>query len=122
VNSIGDWVDLCATDEIADPGSHGFSIDIEDGESLALFVVHRNGGFFAYVKRCPHTGAPLEWTPHQFLDLDNSFIQCAMHGALFRPEDGYCLRGPCVGRSLQALELAVSDSRIRVRVATDALV
>ena len=82
---------------------------------LRLFVVRKDGILAAYRNRCPHTGAPLEWLPDQFLDLDNSFIQCAIHGALFRPEDGYCLRGPCVGQSLEPLALEVVDGRIRLR-------
>jgi nitrite reductase/ring-hydroxylating ferredoxin subunit len=32
-------------------------------------------------------------------------IQCALHGALFRIEDGYCLYGPCQGASLHPLPL-----------------
>ena len=83
---------------------------------LRLFVVRKDGILAAYRNCCPHTGAPLEWLPDQFLDLDNSFIQCAIHGALFRPEDGYCLRGPCVGQSLEPLALEVVDGRIRVCV------
>jgi nitrite reductase/ring-hydroxylating ferredoxin subunit len=81
---------------------------------VRLFVVRKEGVLAAYRNRCPHTGAPLEWLPDQFLDLENSFIECALHGALFRPEDGYCLRGPCVGASLESLELEVVDGRVQV--------
>ena len=84
------------------------------GPPLRLFVVRKDEILAAYRNHCPHTGAPLEWLPDQFLDLDNNFIQCAIHGALFRPEDGYCLRGPCVGQSLEPLTLEVVDGRIRV--------
>ncbi len=110
----GRFIELCALTDISDPGTRGFDLDVGSDRPLRLFVVHKNGEFHAYVNRCPHTGAPLEWTPHQFLDVDNSFIQCAMHGALFRPEDGFCLRGPCVGSSLEPLTLATDEGRIRV--------
>ena len=116
MSSPGEWAQLCDAADIPDPGSRGFSIDLADREPLSLFVVHRAGRFTAFVNQCPHTGAPLEWTPHQFLDYDNSFIQCSIHGALFRSEDGYCLRGPCAGRSLQALALEVRDGKIRIRL------
>jgi nitrite reductase/ring-hydroxylating ferredoxin subunit len=106
--------DLCAMSELSDPGSRGFELDCGSEQAFRLFVVHKDGVLAAYRNSCPHTGAPLEWLPDQFLDLDNSFIQCAIHGALFRPEDGYCLRGPCVGASLENLELAVVDGRIQV--------
>lgn len=109
-------VDLCELREIADPGSRGFVLERRGGdEAYRLFVVHKAGQVTAFRNRCPHTGAPLEWQPDRFLDLDDAFIQCAIHGALFRPEDGYCLRGPCAGQSLESLPVAVSsDGRVRV--------
>lgn len=103
---------LCALDELSEPGSRGFEIDAGDAMPLKLFVVRKDGVLAAYRNSCPHTGAPLEWLPDQFLDMDNSFIQCAIHGALFRPEDGYCLRGPCVGKSLQRLPVEVVDGQV----------
>lgn len=108
--------DLCALEDIREPGSRGFELDCNGKEAVRLFVVRKDGLLAAYRNRCPHTGAPLEWLPDQFLDMDDSFIQCAIHGALFRPEDGYCLRGPCVGASLESLELEVLDGRLRVRL------
>ena len=95
---------LCRTDEIADPGSRGFSLQLA-GESLELLVVKREGRAYAYRNRCPHTGVNLEWRPDQFLDPSEVYIQCATHGALFRIEDGFCQRGPCAGQSLQPLAL-----------------
>lgn len=109
---------LCAVDDIDDPGTRGFEIALEGQQVLRLFVVRKSGTLAAYRNNCPHTGAPLEWLPHQFFDLEQSFIQCAIHGALFRPEDGYCVRGPCVGRSLEPLELEVRDGRLYLAAAT----
>ena len=108
------WHTLCDAADIADPGSRGFTLDTGEALPFRLFVVHKRGALNAYVNSCPHTGAPLEWMPDQFLDFDNSFIQCAIHGALFRPEDGYCLRGPCVGSSLQSLALRVQKGKVMV--------
>jgi nitrite reductase/ring-hydroxylating ferredoxin subunit len=44
--------------------------------------------------------------------MTESFIQCATHGAIFRIEDGYCLRGPCAGESLQKLHLKVEQNNV----------
>lgn len=112
--------DLCALNELSDPGSRGFEIDRGQDQPLRLFVVRKDGALSAFLNSCPHTGAPLEWQPDQFLDMEGSFIECAIHGALFRPEDGYCLRGPCVGDSLQRLELTVVDGRVRVALTDSA--
>lgn len=105
---------LCPLDAIGNPGTRGFALELGLSQPVRLFVVRKDDVLAAYLNRCPHTGAPLEWLPDQFLDLDNSFIQCAMHGALFRPEDGYCLRGPCAGQSLQTLALDVVDGHLVV--------
>jgi len=67
---------------------------------------------YAYRNRCPHTGAPLDWQPDQFLDLEQMFIQCAFHGALFRIADGYCVRGPCAGQSLEAVSVRIDDGLV----------
>lgn len=110
----GGVVDLCALDAIPDPGSRGFDLELGGDRPQRVFVVRHRGRLAAYRNRCPHTGAPLEWLPDTFLDPENSFIQCAIHGALFRPEDGYCLRGPCSGQSLTALDVSVCDARVCV--------
>lgn len=109
-------LDLCAVADVPTPGSRGFEFDNDGAEPLRLFVVRQGDVVAAYRNRCPHTGAPLEWQPDQFLDSDNSYIQCAIHGALFRPEDGYCVRGPCAGGWLERLDLMVVDGRVRVSV------
>lgn len=112
-------LDLCALADIPVPGCRGFAFDDGGAVPLRLFVVRHGDVVAAYRNRCPHTGAPLEWQPDQFLDIDNLYIQCAIHGALFRPADGYCVRGPCAGASLERLELGVVDGRVGVRVPVD---
>jgi nitrite reductase/ring-hydroxylating ferredoxin subunit len=102
---------LCDYKELQDPGSRGFRLPLPDGE-LDLVLVKHEGQLFAYHNRCPHTGVNLEWRADQFLDLTERYIQCATHGALFRPRDGLCLRGPCVGQSLQPLRLEVIEQKI----------
>jgi nitrite reductase/ring-hydroxylating ferredoxin subunit len=82
------------------------------GGGHGIFLVRKGDRVFGYRNRCPHTGAPLEWQPDQFLDFDGSFIQCALHGALFRIHDGYCLRGPCAGHGLEPVEVRVEEGRV----------
>jgi nitrite reductase/ring-hydroxylating ferredoxin subunit len=50
--------------------------------------------------------------PDQFLDIDGGFIQCSVHGALFQIENGFCVRGPCAGQSLQPVALEISDGQV----------
>lgn len=84
--------------DIADPGSLGFSADGLEG-----FIVRRGDAVRAYRDSCPHTGAPLAWSPDGFLDVDGELIQCALHGALFLIDTGECVHGPCVGACLQPI-------------------
>ncbi len=112
---MGSWIDAGRLEMIEEPGARGF--ELPGTEGVPFFIVRKQGRVHAYRNRCPHTGAPLEWQPHQFLDMDNGFIQCAMHGALFRVATGLCVRGPCVNQSLQPLPVEVEDGRVRVDIA-----
>jgi len=102
---------LCKTTDIEDPGSKSFEVRIKH-KTRSIFVVHKNGEFFAYYNQCPHTGATLDWQQDQFLDLDKALIQCATHDALFIIESGECIAGPCAGDSLKALPLSIEDNEV----------
>ncbi|MCK5662700.1 MAG: Rieske 2Fe-2S domain-containing protein [Thiotrichaceae bacterium] len=102
---------ICQQSEIEDPGSRGFNIEF-NGQSISGFVVQKDGQFFAYRNSCPHTGAPLDWVEHQFLDLDEALIQCAVHDARFNIEKGLCLSGPCAGDALQELTIIKQDNQL----------
>ncbi len=106
---------LCKTTDIEDPGSKSFELKIKR-KTRSIFVVHKNGEFFAYLNQCPHTGASLEWQKDQFLDLDKELIQCANHDALLVIDSGECIAGPCAGESLQALPLSIKDDEIHLQI------
>lgn len=108
-------VPLCKTDEIPDPGSKAFELK-QQRKILSLFVVHKDGNFTAYINSCPHTGVNLEWQEDRFLDMDNMFIQCSTHDALFEIDTGLCVAGPCVGDSLETVELTIEDGQISAQL------
>ena len=90
-----------------------FGVEIHlDEMPKQYFLIYRDKTVYSFLNRCPHTGVNLDWVPHQFLDSNNEFIQCATHGALFNIADGNCLRGPCVGDQLQIIENTVSKGNI----------
>lgn len=80
-----------------------------EGEVAPCFAVQWEGRQYAYRNSCPHTGAPLNWQPNNFLNFEGDLIQCALHGALFRIEDGVCLHGPCLGRQLERVALPQNE-------------
>lgn len=98
---------LCSLDALPDPGSRGF---VHQGQ--ALFAVRQGQQVFVYENRCPHRGIPLEWVPDQFLDSTERLIQCATHGALFLPDTGECVAGPCAGTSLTPRRCYISDGQV----------
>lgn len=104
---------ICRFDELEDPGARGCQLDLFD-ETQRLFVVKKDGVVYAYINSCPHTGAPLNWQGDQFLSYDSRYIQCSLHGAMFRIEDGACLAGPCPGTCLQPVPVKVENGLIIV--------
>lgn len=102
---------LARLNEVGEPGSKGFSLTLQ-GASLDGLVVQKDGQVFAYLNSCPHTGAPLDWMPDQFLDLDGAYIQCAVHGALFEIDSGLCVHGPCTEQHLQSLPVVVENGAV----------
>lgn len=101
---------LCQHDELAELQSRGFSLDLDADSRLELFLLKHQGQVSAYLNHCPHLGIPLNWQPDQFMSREGEHVQCATHGALFRPEDGLCIAGPCRGESLTALNIEQDDS------------
>lgn len=103
---------LCHANEIAEGQARGFLV----GEGVMrrdVILVRRDGVLRAYVNACPHQGTPLETFPDRFLDQDGLLV-CSTHGARFRVEDGFCVSGPCAGKSLQRLAWTVENGDVVV--------
>ena len=102
---------LCALADIVDPGAKGFLF--RSGEMLFLgFVVRRGDLVAGFIDRCPHTGLPLAPLPDRYLTRDADLVICGSHGALFRIDDGFCVSGPCAGRSLWPWKIKVEDGAV----------
>ena len=104
--------DICAFDELPENGAKGCSLETGSG-ILDFFIVRKNSGLHGYINRCPHTGVNLEWQPDRFLNPEGNLIQCSTHGAQFRIEDGFCVNGPCAGRSLSPVKLLQKNGRVK---------
>jgi len=99
---------LCPANALLEGASKGFAA--QPGAAYAdIVVVRTREGIYAYRNCCPHTGAPMEWEPDQFLDYTGVLIQCGIHGAQFRIDDGYCIAGPCARQSLQRIAVIEKD-------------
>ncbi len=105
---------LCRLDDIPDGGARGFPGPA--GSFIGLFAVRRGERVFVYVNACPHIGTSLNLLPDRFLSADAALIVCVTHGAEFRIEDGYCLRGPCSGDRLEAVPARIENGAVLVPV------
>ena len=102
---------LGAVEDIPDGDSAGFVIDGPAGRRFFM-AIRQGNDIFVYVNSCPHVGAPLDLRPGQFLNVEKTHIICANHGALFEIENGCCVAGPCVGKSLTATPIAIQQGNI----------
>jgi nitrite reductase/ring-hydroxylating ferredoxin subunit len=102
---------LCRVEELPEGGVRGFRFG-SGSDVFAMLVVRKDGAFYAYENACPHLGTPLDFLPDKFLDGAREHLLCATHGAVFRIEDGYCLSGPCAGKSLRSVPVAIDAGEI----------
>jgi len=106
---------LCRCEDIVEGAARGFVIGAGlDRRDIVL--VRMRGVLLAYLNSCPHQSTPLETFPDTFLNEDGTLFVCSTHGARFRVEDGYCVSGPCVGKSLASIPYEVRDGMISVQV------
>jgi len=78
------------------------------------FLINHGGNFFAYVNRCRHMTTPLDFIRDEFLSEDRRYLMCYTHGALYEPDTGFCVAGPCKGESLFPLPLRVDQGEVLV--------
>lgn len=102
---------LCAEADLPEGEGRGFVFGSSTGRE-AVFVIRWHGQLHGYRNSCPHVGTPIDWPENRFFDSENEFLMCGTHGAVFRPEDGFCVEGPCQGRSLQRISLRVAEGAI----------
>jgi nitrite reductase/ring-hydroxylating ferredoxin subunit len=100
-------------DEMSNPGCREFQIG-EGDWPLYGFVVRQGDNVYAYQNVCAHVGHPLNWMPDAFLSKDRTSIICSSHGATFEIDTGLCFAGPCIGKSLRTVDVAVRDGTVFV--------
>lgn len=101
---------LCHLSDIPVGNARGFDLGAH-----RYIVVRRDHGISVFRNECPHLGIPLEWLPDQFMDPDDELLQCSTHGALFLPDTGECISGPCVGQFLISVPFSCEENRIVLR-------
>jgi nitrite reductase/ring-hydroxylating ferredoxin subunit len=111
---------ICRVDDLGATAARGFAMGTGDWP-LRGFVVRINDQIRGFINSCPHARHPLNFRPHQFLTADAALILCSAHGALFEKLTGYCVAGPCAGKSLRAVPLEVEDGFVMLAGDVDPL-
>jgi len=108
------------------------SADLEDGgkglrfplPTLGLnvtgFVVRFKGVPYAYVNQCAHVSIELDWNEGDFFTAQQDFLICSTHGAHYRPDNGFCVMGPCKGKSLKPLKVVEQNGQIIINITSAA--
>ena len=111
---------ICRLDDLGESGARGFAIG-GGAWPLRGFVVRINAEVRGYINSCPHAWHPLNLAPHRFLTPDASLILCSSHGALFEKLTGYCVAGPCAGKSLLTVPLEIAGGFVLLADEVDPL-
>ncbi|MDD2932882.1 MAG: Rieske 2Fe-2S domain-containing protein [Methylotenera sp.] len=88
------------------------------GEFVTGFVVRFQGRPYAYVNQCAHVSVELDWNEGDFFTAQQDFLICSTHGAHYRPDNGFCVMGPCKGKSLKPIEVIEQNQKIIINVAS----
>ena len=103
---------LCASAELAERGrAYVFDV-LEYGRSVRAFALRIDGQVVAYLNRCVHVPAEMDWQPGEFLDSAREYILCSTHGAAYEPRSGRCIGGPCGRGRLTALSVSERDGMV----------
>jgi nitrite reductase/ring-hydroxylating ferredoxin subunit len=103
---------ICASSDVIERGK-GVRFTIQrDGQCINAFVIRYRGTAHGYLNRCAHISVELDWGEGQFFDFSSTSLICATHGALYQPESGRCVGGPCLGRGLSKLAIEETDGKL----------
>lgn len=86
----------------------------ESGLPSEGLVIRYEGKLHAFKNVCRHQPLSLDYGDGDFLTDDGRYLLCRNHGALFEPDTGLCVSGPCTGASLKGFEVREEDGKIHV--------
>lgn len=102
---------LCPAADLAEGGRALVWDVLLWGQPARAFVLRYGGVLRGYVNRCAHVPVEMDWRPGDFLDADQRFIVCSIHGASYDPADGRCAGGPCGRGRLIAVAVGEVDDQ-----------
>jgi nitrite reductase/ring-hydroxylating ferredoxin subunit len=105
-----DAVRVCAAEELVDGGA-GVRVPATEASGYAVvFFVRYDGKPHGYLNRCAHVPMELDWNEGQFFESSGLYLMCATHGAIYEPDTGKCVGGPCRGARLRPVTVEERDT------------
>ncbi|MBL8468916.1 Rieske (2Fe-2S) protein [Methyloversatilis discipulorum] len=106
-------VSVCASDALEEGGAGvRFEIAGAGGKPRQAFAVRFHGRVHGYINSCRHVPIELDWNHGEFFDTSKIYLICSTHGALYAPDTGLCVGGPCRGARLEPVKLEESDGQV----------
>ncbi len=105
-------IPICASDAVAE-GGKGVRFAVAAGSyDTTGFVVRYDGVVRGYLNRCAHVPIELDWAEGEFFESSGLYLMCSTHGAIYAPDSGRCVGGPCRGGSLRVIKVIERDQHI----------
>jgi nitrite reductase/ring-hydroxylating ferredoxin subunit len=104
---------LCRSDELVAGAFREMKAEI-NGQLSHLVVTRHQGSVRAWLNICPHQGRPLNWAPDRFLVDKHGQLVCAAHGAVFEPDQGICVSGPCLRAGLTPVNVVERNDKVYI--------
>lgn len=105
---------VCDSDELKE-ADIGVRFEVRTAAAstpLPAFAVRSQGQVVAYLNQCRHVAMELDWQARHFFDQEGRYLMCATHGALYEPQTGLCVLGPCRGQSLIPVPVIEKEHKI----------
>ncbi len=104
---------ICTSAVLVDGGAGVRRFEIERaGMRRPAFALRFGGVVRAYVNECQHQATELDWNPGEFFDAERLYLICATHGALYQPDTGMCIEGPCHGARLATVAVCEREGGV----------
>lgn len=108
---------MCSSADLVDGGNGvRFDVQLDLGQRRELttgFVVRFKGKVHGWLNQCQHVPMELDWQPGQFFADEGRLLVCSTHGAMYEPDSGWCVSGPCRGKRLRRIQVVEIDGEIR---------
>ena len=105
-------IPLCASAALVE-GGRAVSFDVVfSGQTSRAFAIRYNQVAYAYLNRCTHVPMEMDHPPDHFFDDSGAWLLCATHGAVYAPDSGACMGGPCRGGLIKVV-LSEIDGVVR---------